>query len=128
LFGEGQFEKYRQKHPTAWSAGDHLTIADFVLSEMLMQADLMVPGMLEQYPLLKALVDKFIVSDIWTAQRWRALSRRAAPSLASRCGQTHDAWQCGRGMHHSRWMWLVAMAAAALSGGCFDLGSTNHSR
>jgi len=106
----GQFEKYRQNHPTAWSAGDHLTIADFVLSEMLMQADLMVPGMLEQYPLLKALVDKFIVSDIWTAQRWRALSRpqrrpwRAAAvkrtmpgSVAAGC-TTADG--CGS------WLWL----------------------
>jgi len=66
-----QFESLLSRSGTSWFAGSNLTIADFILFEMIDQTRLMLPGVLEGqgqgvagngagYPLLKAFTERFL--------------------------------------------------------------------
>nr|AEI27296.1 mu-class gst glutathione S-transferase [Cipangopaludina cathayensis] len=51
------FEKWLKNK--SWFAGDNLTLADFPMYELLDQHRIMVPGILDDYPKLKAFMDAF---------------------------------------------------------------------
>jgi glutathione S-transferase len=68
-----------------WLAGDNLTIADFILFEMVDQTSLMLPGVLENgsYPLLRAFTQRFIeLPPIAQYRKWTHFMARPLNNMA----------------------------------------------
>ena len=68
-----------------WLAGDNLTIADFILFEMVDQTSLMLPGVLENgaYPLLRAFTQRFVeLPPIAQYRKWTHFMARPLNNMA----------------------------------------------